>query len=72
MLPASSRVLRQRSARQRRAACSVTRAAAGGVVARWSIDARFGCKSQALALVRPCTQLLHVAGTYRAHSWASG
>ena len=61
VLPASSRALRQRSARQRRVACGVTRASAGSVVARWSIDARFGCKSQALALVRTCTRLLRVA-----------
>ena len=72
VLPASSSALRQRRARQRHAAYSVTRASAGGVVARWSIDARFGCKSQALALVRTCNQLLRVAGSYRAHSWASG
>ena len=55
VLPAPSRALHQRSARQRRAVCGVTRASAGGVVARWSVDARFGCKSQALALVRTCT-----------------
>lgn len=52
VLAAPARALRTRNARPRRAACCAARASASSVVARWSINARFGCKSQALALVR--------------------
>jgi hypothetical protein len=44
---------RARAPRWRRAPATCTAASgASHVVARWSVDARFGCKSQAVALVR--------------------
>jgi hypothetical protein len=52
-LAAPARRKRQHARRARATALAAAAPSSPPVLARWSIDARFGCKAQALALVRP-------------------